>query len=54
MDNLGSHKGKAVRRLIQQAAAKPLFLPQYSPDLNPIQQFFSKTKHWGGHGSRRH
>ena len=46
MDNLGSHKGKAVRRAIRNAGAKLLFLPKYSPDLNPIENFFSKLKHW--------
>jgi transposase len=44
MDNLGSHKGKAVRRAIGAAGAKLLFLPQYSPDLNPIEQVFAKLK----------
>ena len=44
-DNLGSHKGKAVRRLIRSAGAKLLFLPKYSPDLNPIEQVFAKLKH---------
>src|SRR6516165_9819462 len=38
MDNLGSHKGKAVRQLIRSAGAKLFFLPKYSPDLNPIEQ----------------
>jgi transposase len=46
MDNLGSHKGKAVRRAIRNAGAKLIFLPKYSPDLNPIEQFFAKLKHW--------
>jgi putative transposase len=46
MDNLGSHKGKAVRQAIRAAGAKLLFLPKYSPDLNPIEPFFSKFKHW--------
>ena len=45
MDNLGSHKGKAVRRLIRSAGAKLIFLPKYSPDLNPIEQLFAKLKH---------
>ncbi len=45
MDNLGSHRSKAVRRAIRQAGAKLLFLPKYSPDLNPIEQVFSKLKH---------
>ena len=44
MDNLGSHKGKAVRRAIRKAGAKLFFLPKYSPDLNPIEQAFSKIK----------
>jgi transposase len=44
MDNLGSHKGAAVRRLIRSAGAKLFFLPRYSPDLNPIEQVFSKLK----------
>jgi transposase len=46
MDNLGSHKGKAVRQAIRKAGARLLFLPKYSPDLNPIEQLFSKIKHW--------
>lgn len=46
LDNLGSHKGKAVRRAIRDAGAKLLFLPPYSPDLNPIEQAFAKLKHW--------
>jgi transposase len=45
MDNLGSHKGKAIRRLIRSVGAKLLFLPKYSPDLNPIEQVFAKLKH---------
>jgi transposase len=44
MDNLASHKGKAVRQLIRAAGAKLLFLPPYSPDLNPIEQVFAKLK----------
>ena len=44
MDNLGSHKGKAVRRAIRAAGAKLFFLPPYSPDLNPIEQVFAKLK----------
>ena len=45
MDNLGSHKTKAVRQAIRKAGAKLIFLPKYSPDLNPIEQFFAKLKH---------
>ena len=44
MDNLGSHKGAAVRKAIRSAGAKLLFLPAYSPDLNPIEQVFAKLK----------
>ena len=44
-DNLGSHKSKAVRQAIRAAGARFLFLPKYSPDLNPIEQFFAKLKH---------
>ena len=45
IDNLGSHKGRAVRRAIRAAGAKLFFLPKYSPDLNPIEQVFAKLKH---------
>ena len=45
LDNLGSHRGKKVRTLIRSAGAKLLFLPKYSPDLNPIEQVFAKLKH---------
>jgi transposase len=44
MDNLGSHKGQAIRSLIRAAGAKLFFLPRYSPDLNPIEQVFAKLK----------
>jgi putative transposase len=45
MDNLGSHKGKIVRRAIRSIGAKLFFLPKYSPDLNPIEQVFAKLRH---------
>jgi len=45
LDNLGSHKGQAVRSAIRAAGAKIFFLPPYSPDLNPIEQVFAKLKH---------
>jgi transposase len=45
LDNLGSHKGKAVRRAIRASGTRLLFLPPYSPDLNPIEQVFAKLKH---------
>lgn len=44
MDNLGSHKGEAVRKAIEAAGARLLFLPPYSPDFNPIEKAFSKLK----------
>ena len=44
MDNLSSHKAAAVRRAIRAAGALLIFLPPYSPDLNPIEQAFSKLK----------
>lgn len=53
MDNLGSHKGKAVRRAIRAAGARLFFLPKYSPDLNPIEQLFAKLKHWLRKAARR-
>ena len=46
LDNLGSHKSHRVRRMIVDAGAALAFLPPYSPDLNPIEQMFSKVKHW--------
>jgi transposase len=45
LDNLGSHKGKAARRAIRARRAHLIFLPPYSPDLNPIEQLFAKLKH---------
>jgi transposase len=51
LDNLGSHKSKAVRDAIRAAGAKRIFLPAYSPDLNPMdpsavsQEVFAKLKH---------
>ena len=44
LDNLSSHKGKAVREAIRNAGARMFFLPPYSPDLNPIEQVFAKLK----------
>ncbi len=43
-DNLGSHKGRAVRDAIRAVGARHWFLPAYSPDLNPIEQVFAKLK----------
>ena len=44
MDNLGSHRGQLVRKAIRATGAMLLFVPKYSPDLNPIEQVFSKLK----------
>jgi transposase len=44
MDNLGSHKGPAVREAIEAAGAALLYLPPYSPDFNPIENAFAKLK----------
>ena len=44
MDNLGSHKSQAVHDAIRERGAQLLFLPPYSPDLNPIEKLFSKLK----------
>jgi hypothetical protein len=43
MDNLGSHKARAVRRAIRAAGARLFYLPKYSPDLNPIEQFLPSS-----------
>ena len=44
LDNLGSHKDLRARRAIRAAGAHLLFLPPYSPDLNPIEMVFAKLK----------
>lgn len=44
LDNLSSHKGAAIRKAVRAAGARLLFLPAYSPDLNPIEQVFAKLK----------
>jgi transposase len=44
MDNLSAHKGERVRRLIEDRGCTLLYLPPYSPDLNPIEEAFSKIK----------
>ncbi len=44
MDNLSAHKGECVRRLIEDRGCTLLYLPPYSPDLNPIEEAFSKIK----------
>lgn len=44
MDNLSSHKRHRVRELIEEPGARLVFLPPYSPDLNPIEMIFAKVK----------
>jgi DDE superfamily endonuclease len=44
MDNLGAHKVEGVRQAIEAAGAELLYLPPYSPDLNPIELAFAKLK----------
>jgi transposase len=44
MDNLSSHKGPRVSKLIEAAGASLLYLPPYSPDFNPIENAFAKLK----------
>jgi putative transposase len=44
VDNLGSHKAKAMRQAIRAVGARLVFLPKYSPDLNSIEQVFAKFK----------
>jgi transposase len=53
MDNLGSHKANAVRRAIRAVGARLFYLPKYSPDLNPIEKFFAKFKHWLSKAAKR-
>jgi transposase len=44
MDNLSSHKDKRAIEAIEQVGASVVFLPPYSPDLNPIEKLWSKLK----------
>ena len=44
MDNLGAHRPKRVRELIEGRGCELLYLPPYSPDYNPIEEAFSKIK----------
>src|SRR5687768_7269928 len=45
MDNLGAHRPKKVRELIEERGCELIYLPPYSPDLNPIEEALSKIKH---------
>jgi transposase len=46
MDNLSSHKTQAAHSAIEATGARILYLPPYSPDMNPIEKIFSKVKAW--------
>ena len=45
MDNLGAHRPRKVRELIEERGCELIYLPSYSPDLNPIEEALSKIKH---------
>ncbi len=44
MDNLSSHKGSRVRELVEARGCELIYLPAYSPDLNPIEEAFAELK----------
>jgi len=44
LDRLGAHRTQRVRELVEATGAELVFLPSYSPDLNPIEEAFSKIK----------
>jgi transposase len=44
MDNLGAHRPKRIGELIEQRGCELIYLPAYSPDLNPIEEAFAKVK----------
>ena len=44
LDGLGAHRPQRIRELIEARGADLVFLPSYSPDLNPIEEAFSKVK----------
>ena len=46
MDNASFHKSCVVKELIAKAGCKLLYLPPYSPDLNPIEKFWANLKRW--------
>ncbi|WP_371254197.1 transposase [Orientia tsutsugamushi] len=46
MDNAAFHKSKKTKELIESVGCKVIFLPPYSPDLNPIEKFSANMKRW--------
>jgi transposase len=53
MDNLGAHRPKRVRELVEERGCELMYLPSYSPDLNPIEEAFAKIKHLLGEACAR-
>lgn len=51
MDNLGSHKARTIRVAIRKVDARLFLLPQYSPDLNPIEKLFFQDQAWVAQGA---
>ena len=46
MDNASFHKSQKTKELIESVGCKVIFLPPYSPDLNPIEKFWANMKRW--------
>ena len=46
MDNASFHKSQRTRELIESVGCRIIFLPPYSPDLNPIEKFWANMKRW--------
>ena len=46
MDNAAFHRSKRTKELIESVGCKLIFLPPYSPDLNPIEKFWANMKRW--------
>jgi len=44
LDNLGAHRPKRIRELVENRGAELVYLPSYSPEMNPIEEAFSKIK----------
>lgn len=44
MDNLGAHRPRRIRELIEQQGCELLYLPAYSPEYNPVEEAFAKIK----------
>jgi transposase len=53
MDNASFHKSPKIRKAIEQAGCRLVYLPPYSPDLNPIEIFWANMKKWIKHNIPR-